>query len=117
MKFRFAKKSGFTLVEIMIVVGIIGLLASIAVPNFVKARQASRRSACIANLKKIEDAKVTWAMETNKSTTDAPGELDLFGSDNYLRRRPTCPSSGSYDLGTVAGTPSCTMATVEGHTL
>ena len=51
-----ARHAGFTLVEIMIVVAIIGLLAAIAIPNFIKARQASQKAACVANLKTIDGA-------------------------------------------------------------
>ena len=85
-------RQGFTLVEIMIVVGIIGLLAAIAIPNFMRYRTASRRSVCIANLKQLQDAKTTWAMERGKKGTDTPVEADLIGSSNYLRAKPSCPS-------------------------
>src|SRR4051794_31623038 len=67
MKINQFRKAGFTLVEIMIVVAIIALLAAIAIPNFVKARTASQKTACIANMKQIEGAKATWAMETKKT--------------------------------------------------
>src|SRR6266446_5060864 len=108
------KTSGFTLVEIMIVVAIIALLAAIAIPNFVKARTASQRAACIANLKQIEGAKATWALENKKTGTDAPTAADLYGPTKYIRDEPTCPASGTYSINTVDARPTCTVAD---HTL
>ena len=67
MKLNKTKKYGFTLVEIMIVVAIIGLLAAIAIPNFVRARTTSQMNACINNLRQIDGAKQQWALE-NKVT-------------------------------------------------
>ena len=57
MRIRNGKNGGFTLVEIMIVVAIIGLLAAIAIPNFVKARGSAQKNACIRNLREIDGAK------------------------------------------------------------
>ena len=57
------RKTGFTLVEIMIVVAIIGLLAAIAVPAFMKARNNARRAACCNNLRLIEGAKDNYAID------------------------------------------------------
>jgi prepilin-type N-terminal cleavage/methylation domain-containing protein len=70
MKTNTAKKQGFTLVEIMIVVAIIGLLAAIAIPNFVKARTTSQQNACINNLRLIDASEQQWALEQKKQTTD-----------------------------------------------
>jgi len=116
MKINRIRKAGFTLVEIMIVVAIIALLAAIAIPNFVKARTASQKTACIANLKQIDGAKATWAMEMKKSSTATPVNTELYGSTLYIREEPGCPGGGSYTLNAVDTKPTCTLST-EGHTL
>jgi prepilin-type N-terminal cleavage/methylation domain-containing protein len=116
MKINHNRKAGFTLVEIMIVVAIIALLAAIAIPNFVKARTASQRTACIANLKQIDGAKATWAMELKKNSSDTMGASDLYGATLYIRDQPFCPGGGTYTLNAVDTKPVCTLTT-EGHTL
>ena len=102
-------RTGFTLVEIMIVVAIIGLLAAIAIPNFVKARQASQKSACVANLKQLEGAKATWALETKKSGSALPTDTDLFGATLYIRVKPGCPANGTYTINIVDTKASCSV--------
>ena len=104
------RKSAFTLVEIMIVVAIIALLAAIAIPNFVKARTASQKSACIANLKQIDGAKATWALEQKKTSADVPTTADLYGSTNYIRTEPKCPAGGTYSILAVDTKPTCTLS-------
>jgi prepilin-type N-terminal cleavage/methylation domain-containing protein len=116
MQINTSRKSGFTLVEIMIVVAIIGLLAAIAIPNFIKARESSQKNACIANLKQIDGAKNTWALENKKVSTDTPGTgaNGLYGATLYIRDEPSCPAAGVYVIGTVSAKPTCNVA---GHTL
>jgi prepilin-type N-terminal cleavage/methylation domain-containing protein len=104
-------RSGFTLVEIMIVVLIIGILLAIAVPNFVKAREVSRAKSCLSNLRCIAYAKEQWAVEQKKATTDTPLPSDLYGSSGYIRQTPLCPSGGTYTIGDLANFPTCSVGT------
>lgn len=120
MKLQNQRQAGFTLVEIMIVCGVIGLIAAIAIPNFLRYREASRRSVCIANLKQMQDAKTQWAFEKSKTATDTPVLADLIGAENYLRERPVCPGGGAdyiTTIGSVDQRARCTLALIEGHSL
>jgi prepilin-type N-terminal cleavage/methylation domain-containing protein len=117
MKLDVRKKSGFTLVEIMIVVAIIGLLAAIAIPNFARARTTSQANACINNLRQIDGAKQTWALEKNLQPTASPADSDI---QPYLGRStgtlPFCPADSSqtfdtsYQLNNLQTPPSCLIA-------
>ncbi len=109
MKIRNSRNAGFTLVEIMIVVAIIGLLAAIAIPNFVRARTTSQQNACINNLRQIDGAVQQWALEQKKDPTATVAEADVTP---YLKNSVVCPSGGtafanSYTLTTVAARPTC----------
>ena len=101
----------------MIVVAIVALLSVIAIPAYAKNRAFSRRSICAANLKQIESAKTVWAQENRKSGPDTPLDSELYGPNNYLRTRPQCPADGVYSPNTIDIKASCSLATVEGHTL
>jgi prepilin-type N-terminal cleavage/methylation domain-containing protein len=117
MKIR-RNTAGFTLVEIMIVVAIIGLLAAIAVPNFVQARNNARASVCVNNLRQIDSAKEQYALENDLDDNDAlpngGGDLDPYIRGGFAGLN--CPSGGAYTPDVIGTDPSCDSGQA-GHTL
>jgi prepilin-type N-terminal cleavage/methylation domain-containing protein len=117
MKIRKIVKSGFTLIEIMIVVSLIGLLASIAIPTWVNARAEAQEKTCINTLRQIDGAAETWTLENRRSSTSTYTLADV---KPYIRldaqgNIPPCPANGTYSPGrTVSDSPTCS---VPGHVL
>lgn len=114
-QFREINSSGFTLVEIVIVMGLIALLAAIAVPNLLRTRAAANRSTCINNLRVIDSAMQQWALEQHKSANAA---VDYSDIGPYLKDSVTCPAGGtsiadSYIVANMASQPSCRISPVD----
>lgn len=105
---------GFTLLEMMIVLGILGLIVALAIPNFLKARTNSRIQLCIETLSQIESAKQIWGVEHGKNEGDVPAEAELIGPALYIKRMPICPAGGTYTLQPIGTVATCN---IPGHVL
>lgn len=87
---------------------VIGLLAAIAIPNFVKARNTAQRNACMNNLRQIESAKQLWALEAKKEVTDTPTPSEVTARLKN-GQMPMCPVGGTYTINAVGTAPACSV--------
>lgn len=115
-----ASGRGFTLVEIMIVVGIFGILLTIAIPSWLSARRKAREKSCHENQMKLLGAIEVWAFEEGAQAGDAgPDQSEIVGADKFLRSMPACPASNdAYAIPNVGDYTVCpNIDTYPGHEL
>ncbi|MDI6815574.1 MAG: type II secretion system protein [Actinomycetota bacterium] len=118
----FRNERGFTLIELMVVILIIGILVAIAVPVFNAARESAYKSTCQANLRTIDGAVETYKASTGNDYPTA-ANIEATLEPAYIKQWPACPSAGAYVIGagggagsTVAPVVSCPGAPGNGHT-
>jgi type II secretory pathway pseudopilin PulG len=108
------RKQGFTLAEIVILVMISVLIAAIAIPSFVKARNRPQQDACINNLRLIDSCKEDVAVSYRLTA----GDMVVTASVNqYIKgaTTPICPSGGTYTYGNIGSNPECSITTPTSH--
>jgi prepilin-type N-terminal cleavage/methylation domain-containing protein len=101
------RKKGFTLIEIMMVIMIIGLLLAVAVPQWIRARELSRFRTCVSNLRTINHSKEQFAMETNLNNGAPCAMADIWPAYIKTTAPPSCPSGGNYTIGNIGEDPTC----------
>ena len=102
-----SRTRGYTLIEILIVVMIIGILLAIAVPSMFNASERARANACRLNLRQIQAAKEQWALVNRRPGTAWPSWANLV--PQFLQGQPQCPAGGTYTLRNVRTRPTCSI--------
>ena len=95
-------------VAIPVLVSVIGLLAAIAIPSFVKARSTAQMNGCVNNLRIIDSAKEQWALVSRADIGQAP---EVPGVNEYIKGNatPLCPAGGRYTYGSIGADPECSL--------
>ncbi len=104
--------TGFTLVEIMVVICILAMLLAIVVPYYVKQRSIAQAGGCVNNLFKIAAAADQFAIEKGKKTGDTivfPTDLIPYIKSNRNGLIPPCPAGGTYAIALVGDRPTCSL--------
>ena len=98
-RLRERNEQGFTLIELMVVVIIIGILVAIAVPLYGGVQARARDNACMANVRTLNGAAAMYQAEMD----EFPGTVDVLVEEGFIQDDPECPNGGTYSIGPEGG--------------